>query len=247
MPGEEVRALSVPSDTLVGVAVRWVWNHCVADSKATHAHNRAHPGEKRTCGAARLDRRLTSWRAEHGRKAAARLARYHSRMARRRPPRGQAASKGYRTARRQAARLHARVRAQRTDTARKWAERVVRDHDALAVEDFRPGFPARTTMARKAADAAIAATKRALVEMGREHGRDVRLVNPQYTTMDCGGCGARAKHALPLSERTYWCTTCGSVCPRDRNSARVVLVRAGLDPAGVEGARPARPPDEQAV
>ncbi|MFC6092250.1 RNA-guided endonuclease TnpB family protein [Saccharothrix lopnurensis] len=229
------------------MAVRWVWNHCVADSKATHAHNRAHPGEKRTCGAARLDRRLTSWRAEHGRKAAARLARYHSRMARRRPPRGQAASKGYRTARRQAARLHARVRAQRTDTARKWAERVVRDHDALAVEDFRPGFPARTTMARKAADAAIAATKRALVEMGREHGRDVRLVNPQYTTMDCGGCGARAKHALPLSERTYWCTTCGSVCPRDRNSARVVLVRAGLDPAGVEGARPARPPDEQAV
>lgn len=372
--------------------VRWVWNQCVAQSKATHAHNRGHPDDKRTCGPAQLGRRLTSWRAEHswlragssvpqqqvirdfakarvkalkdvrnglsvrkragmpgfkrkrdalpsmeytrrgfrlrdgklhlaggvvvrpvwsrelpseptsvrvrrdavghwwasfvvearveplpttgavlgvdwgvrelatttspdhdlphpghGRRAAARLARYQRMMARRRPPRGQAASKGYRTARRQAAKLHARVAAQRADTARKWAKRVVRDHDAVAVEDFRPKFLARSTMARKAADAAIAATKRALVEAGRKHGRPMVLVDPKYTTMDCGGCGARTKHALPLSERTYSCTTCGLVSPRDRNSARVMLVRAGLDPAGADGARPARPPDERAA
>ncbi|MCT9011089.1 transposase, partial [Streptomyces rhizosphaerihabitans] len=43
---------------------------------------------------------------------------------------------------------------------------------------------------------------------------------------------------LPLSQRTYTCTTCGAASPRDKNSARVMLVRAGLDPAGVEGARP---------
>lgn len=73
-------------------------------------------------------------------------------------------------------------------------------------------------MARKAADAAIGATKKALIEMGREYGRDVRLVHPPYTTMDCASCGAAS--------------------PRDKNSARVMLVRAGLNPAGVEGIRP---------
>jgi putative transposase len=41
-----------------------------------------------------------------------------------------------------------------------------------------------------------------------------------------------------LSERTYTCTACGVVSPRDKNSARVMLVRAGLNPAGVEGVRP---------
>ncbi|PLW73637.1 transposase, partial [Streptomyces sp. DJ] len=171
--------------------------------------------------------------------AAQRLARYQRMTARRRPARGQAASAGYRTARRRAARLHKKVARQRTDTARKWAKRVVRDHDAVAVEDFRPKFLARTTMARKAADAAIGATKAALVEMGRKHGRAVHLVHPAHTTMDCARCGARSKHALPLSERTYTCAACGAVSPRDKNSARVMLVRAGLDPAGADLVRPA--------
>ncbi|MER6406212.1 transposase [Streptomyces viridosporus] len=176
--------------------------------------------------------------AEHGKRAAQRLARYQRMMARRRPAKGQAASRGYREAQRQTAKLHKKVARQRQDTARKWAKRVVRDHDAIAVEDFRPKFLARTTMARKAADAAIGATKTALVEMGRKHGRDIRLVHPAHTTMDCASCGARTKHALPLSERTYTCTACRAVSPRDKNSARVMLVRAGLHPAGAEGVRP---------
>ncbi|MEU1408568.1 transposase, partial [Streptomyces sp. NPDC005728] len=176
---------------------------------------------------------------QHGKTAAPKLARCQRMMARRRPARGQAASNGYRAAKRQTARLHAKVARQRQDGARKWAKKVVRDHDALAVEDFRPKFLAKTTMARKAADAAIGAAKRALVEMARKHGRIVHLVHPVHTTMDCAMCGARTKHALPLSTRTYACTACGAVSPRDKNSARVMLVRAGLNPAGVEGVRPA--------
>jgi putative transposase len=176
--------------------------------------------------------------AEHGRRARQRLTRYDRMMARRRPKRGQPASKGYREARSLRAKAYKKVARQREDTGRKWAKKVVRDHDAVAVEDFRPRFLAKTTMARKAADAAIGATKAALVEMGRKHGRDIRLVHPAHTTMDCAQCDARAKHRLPLGERTYTCTACGLVSPRDKNSARVMLVRAGLNPAGVEGARP---------
>ncbi len=168
--------------------------------------------------------------ARHGKTAAQKLARYQRMMARRRPVKGQAGSKGYCEAKRQTAKLHRKVAAQRQDTARKWAKSVVRDHDTLAVEDFRPKFLAKTTMAKKAADAAIGATERALVEMGRKHGRAVHLVNPAHTTMDCAHCGARTKHRLPLSMRTYRCTACGAVSPRDKNSARVMLVRAGLVP-----------------
>ncbi|MDT0470037.1 RNA-guided endonuclease InsQ/TnpB family protein [Streptomyces gibsoniae] len=184
---------------------------------------------------------------EHGKRAAQRLAKYQRMMARRRRPKGQPASAGYRQAQAQAAKLHKKVARQREDTARKWAKRVMRGHDGAAVEDFRPKFLAKTTMARKAADAAIAATKRALVEMGRKHARDVRLVHPAHTTMDCAQCAARTKHALPLSMRTYTCTVCGAVSPRDKNSARVMLVRAGWNPDGVEGVRPPGPVDPEAA
>ncbi|MEU5607468.1 transposase [Streptomyces sparsogenes] len=176
--------------------------------------------------------------AQYGRTAQVRLSRYDRMMARRRPKKGQAASKGYRQARKWRAKTYAKIARQRQDTGRKWEKKAVRDHDAIAVEDFRPKFLAKSSMARKAADAAIGAVKKALIEMGRKHGRDLRLVHPAYTTMDCARCGARTKHALPLSERIYTCTACGAVSPRDKNSARVMLIRAGLDPAGAEGLRP---------
>ncbi|MCF3179272.1 transposase [Streptomyces polychromogenes] len=177
--------------------------------------------------------------AEHGRAAARKLAGYQRMMARRQTPKGRPDSTGYRKARKAAAKVSKKIARQRQDTARKWAKRVVRDHDMLAVEDFRPKFLAKTTMARKAADAAIGAVKTALVEMARKHGRSVHLVHPAHTTMDCAQCGARTKHALPLSERTYTCTECGAVSPRDKNSARVMLIRAGLTPASADLVRPA--------
>ncbi|MFG2397600.1 RNA-guided endonuclease InsQ/TnpB family protein [Streptomyces lydicus] len=168
--------------------------------------------------------------AQHGKEAQAKLARYDRMMARRKPKQGHAASKGYREAKKLRAKTYKKVARQREDTGRKWAKKIVTDHDAIAVEDFCPKFLAKTTMARKAADAAISTTKKALIDMGRKHGRDIRLVRPAHTTMDCARCGARTKHALPLSKRTYACAACGAVSPRDKNSARVMLVRAGLQP-----------------
>ncbi|WP_438270640.1 zinc ribbon domain-containing protein [Streptomyces platensis] len=203
---------------------RWVWNECVAKSKALYAHNRAHPEDRQTCGPVQLSAMLTEARA-------------------RIPWLGEGASvpqqQLIRDFGKSRAKVHKRVARQRQDTGRKWAKRVVADHDALAVEDFKPKLLAKTTMARKAADAAISATKAALVEMGRKHARKVHLVHPAHTTMDCADCGARAKHALPLSERTYTCTACGASRPRDKNSARVMLVRAGLNPASADLVSPA--------
>ncbi|MCY0934672.1 RNA-guided endonuclease InsQ/TnpB family protein [Streptomyces sp. H34-S4] len=176
---------------------------------------------------------------QHAKTAAVKLARHQRQMASRRTPKNRPDTAGYLKARKAAAKASKKIVRQRQDTGRKWAKAVVRDHEALAVEDFRPKFLAKSTMARKAADAAIGAVKTALVEMACKHGRTVHLVHPAHTTMDCAQCGARAKHALPLSERTYTCTACGAVSPRDKNSARVMLVRAGFNPASADLVRPA--------
>jgi putative transposase len=179
--------------------------------------------------------------AQHGKKASAGLAHYQRQMARRRPKPGQKASAGYRKAKAHAAKNYHQVVGRRRDDARKWAKKVVREFDQIAAEDFRPKFLAGSTMARKAADAAIATAKAELVHMAAKHGRELRLVNPAYTTMDCANCGARAKHRLLLSERTYTCGSCGVSKPRDRNSAAVMVARAGFDPAGVDRIRLERP------
>ncbi len=179
--------------------------------------------------------------AQHGRNAAAKLARYQRMMARRRPAKGKPGSRGYKAAKQRVARLHRKVARQRQDDARKWAKRIVQDFDQIAVEDFRPRFLAKISMARKAADAAVGAAKAALIVMGRKHQRQVVLVDPKYTTMDCSKCEARTKHRLPLSERTYRCEACGHESPRDKNSAHdVMLNRAGFTPAGVDCGRPGR-------
>lgn len=153
------------------------------------------------------------------------------------------ASRGYQAAKRQAAKIHERVRNQRREIARTWAAKVVASHDVIAVEDFRPRFLSSTSMARKAADGGLGILKRALIEQGQRAGRQVVLVPPAYTTMDCASCGSRAKTRLALSTRTYTCAHCGNVGDRDHNAAVNVLQRgqrtlgAGLDPADIEAVR----------
>lgn len=177
---------------------------------------------------------------KHGRTAQAKLTKYQRMMARRKPKPGQKASRGYREAKRKTAQAHAKVRNQRADTARKWATAVVRDHDQIAVEDFHPTFMFKNrSLARAAADAAVGATKRALIETATRAGRKVVLVPPAHTTTDCSDCGARAKQRLELSQRIYECWSCGLIMPRDKNSARLILAAAGFVRADADHVRPA--------
>jgi putative transposase len=174
---------------------------------------------------------------------AAELAKAQRKMARRRRQRGQAPSAGYRRARREAAKLQKKAARQNTHAARIWARRVVDNHQTIAVEDFRPRFLAKSRMARKAADAAIGAAKRELIERGVRAGRKVVLVPPAYTTMTCAECGTRAKERLTLAERTFTCTACGVTAGRDVNAARVILAMAERGHAGADDVRhPSLPP-----
>ena len=92
-------------------------------------------------------------------------------------------------------------------------------------------------MARKAADAAIGAAKRELVDRGTRAGRKVVLVPPAYTTMTCSQCGTRAKDRLGLGLRVFRCDTCGYTACRDRNAARTILATAERDRAGADDVR----------
>ncbi len=169
---------------------------------------------------------------EYAKAAAGKLAKYQRRMARRKPKPGQKASRGYKAAKKQTAVVHKKVARQRQHTSRQWARKVVAAHQVIAVEGLRTKFLFQSTMARKAADNAVGVAKRELISYGQRAGRTVVIVPPAYTTMTCSQCWSRAKTALPLSQRTFQCWSCGYTAGRDRNAARTILATAGLDPAG---------------
>lgn len=167
------------------------------------------------------------------RKVAAQIASAQRRMARR-YRKGQPQTRGYQTARRQAAKLHEHARNQVKHEAHLWSNRVVEHHDLIAIEGFKPKFLAKSTMARKSADNAVGQVKRILIEKAQRAGRQVVIVPPAYTTMTCSRCGAIAKSALSLSERTFRCD-CGYTADRDRNAAQTILALAEVSQASVDG------------
>ncbi|MFC7450070.1 RNA-guided endonuclease InsQ/TnpB family protein [Rhodococcus daqingensis] len=135
----------------------------------------------------------------HRKRCTAELAKAQRTMSRRHNGRRGPQSNGYQRARRGAAKLLKKAARQTQHESRAWAKRVVDNHQIIAVEDFTPKFLAKSTMARKAADAAIGAAKRELIERGTRAGRKVVLVQPAYTTMTCSSCFARAKQRLGLA------------------------------------------------
>ena len=172
----------------------------------------------------------------HRKRCAAELAKAQRKMARRRRS-GRPASKGYLTAKRQAARITKKAARQNTHDARVWAKNIVDRHALIAIEDFKPKFLAKTSMARKSADAAIGACKRQLIESGTRAGRKVVLVPPAYTTMTCSECGERANLRLGLGVRTFECAACGYTADRDLNAARTILATAERDRASADDVR----------
>ncbi|GAC1484863.1 MAG: hypothetical protein NVS1B16_14130 [Pseudarthrobacter sp.] len=164
-------------------------------------------------------------------RCSAEVAKAQRKMARRRRAKGQAASEGYLTAKQESARAQKKAARQNMHAARMWAPQVVRDHQLIAVEDFKPAFLGKSkNMARKAADTAIGAAKRELIGGAKRAGRDVVLVPPLYTTMTCSEC-----FSLGLGEGLFCCEFWGHREDRDRNAARVILATGELIRASADG------------
>lgn len=177
----------------------------------------------------------------HRKRCAAELAKAQRKMSRR-YAKGKAPSNGYKRAKREAAKLHQRAANQNKHDSRLWAKGVVDNHQVIAVEDLKPKFLAKSTMARKSADAAIGAAKRELIERGTRAGRTVVLVPPAYTTMTCSNCASINKTRLGLGMRTFRCDACGFEAGRDWNAARTILATAERIRAGVDDVRHSLPP-----
>ncbi|MCW2295278.1 RNA-guided endonuclease InsQ/TnpB family protein [Rhodococcus erythropolis] len=174
----------------------------------------------------------------HRRRCAAKLARAQRTLARRKK-----GSRRRNAAKLQVAKLSMTAARQTAYDTRAWAKHVVDAHEVIAVENFTPKFLAKSTMARKAADAAIGAAKRELVERGHRAGRKVVLVQPAHTTMTCSRCWSRTKTGIALGERTFRCADCGHTDSRDRNAARVILAVAESGHVRVDDVRQSdRPP-----
>ncbi|MQY19669.1 hypothetical protein NRB20_27610 [Nocardia sp. RB20] len=172
----------------------------------------------------------------HRRRCAAELAKAQRAMARRHR-KGRPQSRGYSDAKRRVARLTKKAARRTTHDSRMWAKHVVDQHNLIAIEDFKPTFLAKSTMARKAADAAIGTAKQELIKRAKRSGRTVVMVRPAYTTMTCSACFARTKQRLELHERDFRCDSCGFADSRDRNAARVILAVAERGHVSVEDVR----------
>ncbi|WP_350246456.1 transposase [Rhodococcus sp. D-6] len=125
-------------------------------------------------------------------------------------------------ARLRVARAHARVSDARKDWAHKHSTTIIRENQAMYVEDLCVTGLARTHLAKSVHDAGWATFIRLLEEKAARYGRVVGKVNRFFpSSQTCSTCG-RIDGPKPLSVRTWTCP-CGAVHDRDLNAARNIL------------------------
>jgi IS605 OrfB family transposase len=141
--------------------------------------------------------------------------------------RKQKGSKARAEAKRQVAKVHAKVADQRNNFAHKQARTLVRSFDRIGVEKLaiknmsRRGKGRRKAgLNRAIADAGWAAFLSALRWQAAKAGREVVGLDPRNTTQCCSKCGAKAKPRVELADRWLRCWACGFEENRDRRAAR---------------------------
>jgi putative transposase len=142
---------------------------------------------------------------------------------------------------------HRKVRNQRADHHHKLALRLIRENQAVAVEDLAVAGLARTRLAKSVHDAGWAMLVRLLNEKAVRYGRTVMKVGRfQPTSQICSACGVK-DGPKPLSVRVWSCAVCGTMHDRDANAAGNILVAAGLAETPNACGAGVRPPATAAV
>jgi len=136
--------------------------------------------------------------------------------------------------------VYARVADTRRDWLHKESTRIIRDSQAVYVEDLCVAGLGRTRLAKSVHDAGWAAFTAMLEYKARRHGRTFGKVGRyEPTSQVCSACGVN-DGPKPLSVRTWTCAACGIVHDRDLNAARNILTlgrRERLNACG-DGVRP---------
>ena len=174
------------------------------------------------------------------RRAERRLRTAHKALSRKAP-----GSSNRARARIRVARVHARVADARRDWLHKESTRIIRETQAVYVEDLCVAGLGRTRLAKSVHDAGWSAFVHMLEYKAARHGRTfARTGRFEPTSQVCSACGTK-DGPKPLGVRTWTCAACGTVHDRDLNAARNILalgrrerlnacgggVRPGLAPA----------------
>ena len=121
------------------------------------------------------------------------------------------------------ARQHAKVADSRRDWQHKLSTEIIRDNQAVYVEDLCVAGLGRTRLAKSVHDAGWSAFTSMLEYKARRHGRTfIRTGRWEPTSQVCSACGVK-DGPKPLSVREWTCAACGVTHDRDVNAARNIL------------------------
>jgi putative transposase len=144
------------------------------------------------------------------------------------------------------ARVHARVADTRRDWLHKESTKIIRENQAVYVEDLCVAGLGRTRLAKSVHDAGWSAFTAMLEYKARKHGRGFgRTGRWEPTSQVCSACGVNGG-PKPLSVRQWTCAACGAVHDRDVNAAVNILALGRRDRRNACGGD-ARPPSAVAA
>jgi putative transposase len=149
-------------------------------------------------------------------------------------------------ARKRVARQHAKVADRRRDWHYKESTKIIRENQAVYVEDLAVSGLGRTRLAKSVHDAGWSQFVNMLEYKAHKHGRHFgRIGRFEPTSQVCSACGIK-DGPKPLSVREWTCQECGTVHDRDINAARNILAAGRADrlnaswSAGKTGSVPAQ-------
>ncbi|MFD4441472.1 RNA-guided endonuclease InsQ/TnpB family protein [Nocardia sp. NPDC058519] len=134
------------------------------------------------------------------------------------------------------ARAHAKVADQRRDFVHKLSTTIVRDNQAVFVEDLCVKGLARTRLAKSVHDAGWSMFTRLVGEKAVRHGRFFAKVDRFFPSSQlCSACGV-VGGKKPLHVR-WWTCGCGIIHDRDVNAAKNVLAAGQAERLNACGVR----------
>ncbi|WTC15357.1 transposase [Streptomyces cellulosae] len=126
------------------------------------------------------------------------------------------------------ARAHARVSDARREFHHQLSTKLIRENQAVAVEDLAAKGLARTRLAKSVHDAGWSAFVTMLEYKAARYGRTfVKIGRFEPTSQVCSWCGVK-DGPKPLHVRVWTCGACGAVLDRDINEAVNIAKAAGL-------------------
>jgi len=126
------------------------------------------------------------------------------------------------------ARAHVKVADARREFHHQLSTRLIRENQAVAVEDLAVKGLARTRLAKSVHDAGWSAFVAMLEYKAARYGRTfVRIGRFEPTSQVCSACGVK-DGPKPLAVREWTCAACGTWHDRDVNAAVNVAKAAGL-------------------